>query len=612
MTYTPGTRIAALLSAAGLLLALVLVLAGRAPEAAVAQDEKPAEQPNIVLIESDDQDLASMQFMPLTNKLIGEAGANFPLHISSWPLCCPARATLFTGQYAHNHGVLGNRDAPLGGFKNFKNETAMPVWLENAGYYTAHIGKYLNGYEGSEVGVPPGWTEWHGSKDTYKFYGYQLLEDGELVRYGDPNEDPDNPAQPETYIADVYTDKAVDIIEQRAPEKQPFFLSVGHLAPHSGAPQPNQNSGPSQCVGTAKPAARHLNDLVSAPIPAPPNFNEADTTDKPNVIRRRPPLSDEQLARIARNYRCRMESLLAIDESVGAIIDALRKSGELENTLVIYTSDNGFFHGEHRIPNGKNRVYEEAIKVPLMMRGPGIDRGISVDELTINTDLAATIADYAGADPLVRVDGRSLVKLMDKPRHLFGREVLIEQFSSIGEDGEEDGIQYKAVRTHRYKYVENATGELELYDLELDPYELQNQKDNPAYDKIQIALAKRLDVLRECAAKSCREKPRIQLKIKGEKKVKRDKKGKKVGFKNCFKPNSIRAKVKRKSGETQPVEVTFRVNGKKTGVREAKPFEQRIRPNLLKSGGKRPQITATTMLLDGRGLTLTKETKVCK
>ena len=307
----------------------------------------------------------------------------------------------------------------------------------------------------------------------------------------------------------------------------------------------------------------------------------------------------------------RMESLLSIDEGVAEIVKALRDTGELENTLVIYTSDNGFFHGEHRIPNGKNRVYEEAVKVPLLMRGPGIDPGITVDELTINTDIAATIADYASADPLVRVDGRSLVKLMDEPQHLFGREVLIEQFSSIGEDGEPEGIQYSAVRTQRYKYVENATGELELYDLELDPYELDNQKDNPAYDKIQLALAKRLDVLRDCAGSSCREKPRIELKIKGEKKAKRNDKGKTIGFKSCFKAGSLSAKVKRRNGETQIVEVTFRVEGKKTGVRTAKPFERKLRPSLLKSE-KRPEVSATAMMLDGRGLTLVDDIKVCQ
>ena len=282
MTRTHRTRIAALACALVLLATLVAVLAGRAPEPAAAQGDPAAEAPNIVLIESDDQDLRSMQFMPKTNRLLGEKGATFPVQIASWPLCCPARATLFTGQYAHNHGVLGNRDAPLGGFDRFKNETAMPVWLQNAGYYTAHIGKFLNGYEGSAVGVPPGWSEWHGSKDTYTFYGYKLLEDGELVQYGSRDEDPDNPAQPEMYSTDVYTDKAVKLIEDRAPSRVPFFLSLAYLAPHSGAPQPNNDSGPSQCVGTAKPAVRHLGDLASEPIPAPPNFNEADTTDKPN------------------------------------------------------------------------------------------------------------------------------------------------------------------------------------------------------------------------------------------------------------------------------------------------------------------------------------------
>jgi N-acetylglucosamine-6-sulfatase len=611
MTRTYGTRIAALVGGLVLLASLILLLGRGTPEPAAAQDEPGDAQPNIVLIESDDQDLRSMQFMPKTRALLGDGGATFPVHIASWPLCCPSRATTFTGQYPHNHGVLGNRGTPLGGFDRFNNETAMPVWLQNAGYYTAHIGKFLNGYEGSAVGVPPGWSEWHGSKDTYRFYGYQLLEDGELVQYGDREEDPDNPAQPETYSTDVYSDKAVKLIKERAPEERPFFLSLAYLAPHSGAPQSSNYSGPSVCQGSAKPAVRHLGDLASEPLPTPPNFNEADTTDKPNSIRKRNPMTDEQLARVSRNFRCRMESLLAIDEGVAEIVEALRDTGELKDTLIIYTSDNGFFHGEHRVPNGKNRVYEPSVKVPLLMRGPGIDKGITVDELTVNTDVAATIADFAGADPLVQVDGRSLVELMDEPQHLFGREVLIEQFSSIGEDGEPDGLQYSAVRTHRYKYVENATGELELYDLELDPYELQNQKDNPAYDKVQIAMAKRLDVLRDCAGEACRQQPRVELKIKGERKVKRNAKGKKVGFKNCFRAGSVSAKVKRADGEADIVEVTFRVEGKKAGVRNIKPFERKLRPSLLKAK-KKPAVTATTMMLDGRGITLAEDVKVCR
>ncbi len=589
---------------------IAALLAGAGPSdagAAANRGTVDQQRPNIVLIESDDQTLESMRFMPYTEKLIGERGATFPVNIASWPLCCPSRATLLTGQYPHNHGVLGNKGTPLGGFDRLRSETALPVWMENAGYYTAHIGKYLNGYEESAVGVPLGWSEWHGSKDTYKFYGYKLLEDGELVQYGDPGEDPDNPADPASYSTDVYTDKAVDIIDRQAPSAQPFFLSLAYLAPHSGAPQANNGSGPSVCAGSAKPAIRHLGDLADVPTPMPPNFNEADTTDKPLSIRRRNPLSDEQLALIDAKYHCRSESLLALDEGVKRIVGALRRGGELNNTLIIYTSDNGFFQGEHRVPNGKNRVYEEAAKVPLLIRGPGIPRGVTVDEMGVNTDLAPTIADAAGARQLVEVDGRSLIPLAAHPERLRGREILMEQFSSIGEDGEPTGNQYAAVRTQRYKYVDNSTGEFELYDLELDPYELDNQRKNPAYDEVEAALRKRLKKLRECAGSSCRLKPSVELKLKGKQKRKRNGKG----LKNCFKAGSVTAKLKSGDEQTRLIEVEFRVDGRKTGVAEQSPFETKPRPKMLKDSRK-PLVTATATLLDGRMVTSSERVKICR
>ncbi len=410
-TGRAGRKAAVAVSLALLLIALAHLLGGvGASSAAAAQQAQ--ERPNIVLLESDDQTQEQMRFMPLTEQMIGGRGATFPTNLAVWPLCCPSRATLFTGQYPHNHGVLGNKGAPYGGFQRFNNKTAMPVWLSNAGYYTAHIGKYLNGYEESPIGVPPGWSEWHGSKDTYKYYGYDLFEDNQWVEYGSEQEDPDAPAQPNTYSTDVYTDKAVQIIDQRAPSDQPFFLSVGYLASHGGGPQNRPDGSPATCSKSAKPAVQDLGTLSSQPMPEPPNFNEKNVKDKPAAIRELSPLGSTSIERIQKRYWCRAESLLDLDRGVRTIINELRATGELDNTLVIFTSDNGFFGGEHRIPTGKNRVYEEAVRVPLMMRGPGIPRDETVKEMSANIDLAPTIADVAGATPLVKVDGQ----LTDAPR----------------------------------------------------------------------------------------------------------------------------------------------------------------------------------------------------
>ncbi|MFN8150670.1 MAG: sulfatase [Solirubrobacterales bacterium] len=569
---------------------------GSSGEAGAAQGGNAQERPNIVLLESDDQTQDSMRYMPTVNRVIGEAGATFPTNVTNWPLCCPSRATLQTGQYAHNHDVLGN-SPPLGGFGNLDISNTLPVWLQGAGYYTAHIGKFLNGYESSPVGVPPGWSEWHGSKTTYRFYGYQLLEDGQVNTYGSIDEDPDNPADPASYSTDVYTEKAVDLINRRAPSGTPFFLSVAYLAPHAGGP----NSG--RCAGTAKPAVRHAGAFATEPLPQPPDFNEADVSDKPASIAGRDPLNANQIENATRNYRCRAESLLAIDESVGRIVDALRSAGELRNTLIIYTSDNGFFHGEHRIVTGKNRVYEEAVRVPLLMRGPGVPKGVSVRDLSINADLAPTIADAADAEPGLDEDGVSLLPFAAEPQRAHGRELLIEQYSPDGEDGEPTGTEYQAVRTSRYKYVANATGEIELYDLAADPYELTNLHGRPDYAEAEAALAQRLAALRACAGASCHSRPAMRLELPQPRK--------RHGERRCTPAGRFLAQVENRA-QSRLVRVDFSLEGKRTGSDTKAPFERTIPYGKLRGAKGKAEIEATAELVDGRRLTLHQKVRVCR
>jgi arylsulfatase A-like enzyme len=470
------------------------------------------------------------------------------------------------------------------------------------GYYTAHIGKFLNGYEDSPVGVPPGWSEWHGSKTTYRFYGYQLLENGQIVTYGNPDENPDAPADPAAYSTDVYTDKAVDLIERRAPSPQPFFLSLAYLAPHAGAPNPADPAPPSRCQGTAKPAARHFGALADEPLPRPPNFDEPDISDKPAQLAARPRMTPGQIGRARKNYRCRAESLLAVDEGVGRIVRALRESGELGDTIVIYTSDNGFFHGEHRIPNGKNRVYEEAVRVPLLMRGPGIPRGVGVSDLAINADVPATIADAAGARPDFPLDGVSLLPYADHPDRMHGRELLIEQFSREGEDGEPVGSQYSAVRTTRYKYVENSTGEIELYDLAKDPYELENVHGSPAYGTAERALATRLAALRGCAGRSCHSRPSMKLSLPAERR--------KHGRRCTPAPRGKVRVAVRNHAQSRLISAEFLVGGELVGTRHRPPWRRKL-PIRRLAGGDRADIDVNAELVDGRVLTLHDRVRIC-
>jgi N-acetylglucosamine-6-sulfatase len=573
--------------------AAVSVAGTGAPDRAVAGDQGQ-ERPNVVVIMSDDQTAVSQSVMTRTNALLGDKGATFTNSFVNWPVCCPSRATLLTGQYAHNHQVLGNA-APFGGFERLDTSETLAVWLERAGYHTTHIGKFLNGYENSSVGAPPGWSQWNGTKRTYVFYGEQLFVDGQLATYGSTGEDPDNPAQPETYSTDVFTDLAVETINERTPSGQPFFLSLAYLAPHSGGP----NSG--RCAGSAKPAVRHKGTYDAEPLPAPPSFNEADVSDKPQGIATRPALTANQIANATRNYRCRLESLHAIDEGVERVVQALRAQDELDDTLIVYTADNGFFHGEHRIQTGKNRVYEEAIRVPLLMRGPGVPEGVTVDELAINADISATALDAAGAEAGRAQDGRSLIGLAEHPERRRGRELLIEQFTGDDDGDGQPGVTYTAIRTAHLKYVENGTGELELYDLDADPYELTNLAGDPAYAAAQAALASRLATLRGCAGEGCRVKPGLELRLPAS--VRQD-------GRSCRPAADFVARV-RGGGTDAVAELTFRVGSKLDGRDTARPLEERLRPGLLRAK-RRPEIRAIAEMIDGREFSMQKRVRICR
>jgi N-acetylglucosamine-6-sulfatase len=441
--------------------------------------------PNVLVIETDDQTVESMRVMDNVNSLIGDQGVTFRNSFVNYSLCCPSRATFLTGQYEHNHGVLGN-EPPNGGSPRFESlhaDNNLAVWLQNAGYYTAMIGKFLNRYSNNPP-VPPGWSEWHAAAPNDQgVYSYTLNNNGTLVHYGQA---------PADFKQDVLTGKAVDFVNARAPKAQPFFLWLTYTAPHIGAPDPNPNP-PGDCDGAAKPAPRHAHAFDSEPLPKLPNFNEADVSDKPPKIRNLPRLNADQVTDIQRKYRCELESLLSVDEGVKKIVDALTASGELSNTLLVFTSDNGYFHGEHRIPQDKTRIYEESIRVPLEMRGPGIPRGGSIGALAINADLAPTIVEVANAArPGLVMDGRSLIPVAQNPGIEQGRELLIEEPS------------FKAIRTGRYMYAEYSSGEKELYDLQKDPFELQSRHNDPVYALVKAQLATDLHKLQNCSGSSCR------------------------------------------------------------------------------------------------------------
>jgi arylsulfatase A-like enzyme len=472
------------------LLLTAVIGAGVAGAAGAGPAQAPA-KPNVLVVMTDDQTVESLRVMTNVRALLAAEGTTFANSFASFPLCCPSRSTFLTGQYAHNHTVMGNA-APTGGYEKLDHSNTLPVWLQRAGYRTVHIGKYLNGYgRRSATEIPPGWTEWYGSVDpsTYQFYNYTLNENGRTVRYG---------ADPASYQADVYTRKAVDAVRRLAPGG-PFFLSVAYLAPHSGGPRESDDP---RNLATPVPAPRHRNRFAAEPLPVTPAFNEADVSDKPAGIRSRRVIPPGRVAAITENYRQRLESLLAIDEGLAEVVAALRTAGELDDTLIVFTSDNGFFHGEHRVQSGKVLHYEPSTRVPLILRGPGIPRGAVRGQLVANIDVGPTIVAAASATPGRAMDGRPLQPFARDARLHSARDILLETTG------------YRALRSPRWVYVEHSSNEHELYDLGADPHQLTSLHASAAHAPLKAELATRLAKLRTCAAGVCRQGASLALRVR--------------------------------------------------------------------------------------------------
>jgi len=447
-------------------------------------------RPNVVVIMSDDQTVEEMRVMQQTRSLIGSAGMTFRNSAVTYSLCCPSRATFLTGQYPHNHHVRSNGGTD-GGFEKLDHTNTLAVWLQQAGYVTGHIGKYLNGYgEVDSTWIPPGYTEWYASlgQSAYMYFNYKMNQNGKVVSHGSTTDQ---------YQADFYTRKAVDFITRRgravAAGGKPFFLFVTYLAPHWA--NVGEDHDPTR-IETAVPAPRHVGRFAGQVLPKSPAFNEADMSDKPTSMRSRPLLTSTQKSDLQRAYRSRLEALLAVDEGGGSIIKALQNVGVLQNTLVIYTSDNGWFQGEHRIPFGKILPYEPGVKVPLLIRGPGIAPNQQSSAAVANVDLAPTIVATAGATPRLIMDGRSLWPLLQGQSSWGtppGRYVMVED-SPLGGAA----TVFWSIRQGKYVYTEYNNGDRELYDLNVDSAEVASRHADPAYADVRKRMAEHLAGMKAC------------------------------------------------------------------------------------------------------------------
>jgi N-acetylglucosamine-6-sulfatase len=472
------------------MLAVLALLVGLSVVATAQPPGSPAAArtaPNFVVIVVDDLDSGSVSYMPAVNRLLAERGTTFSRFFATTPLCCPSRASILRGQYAHNHRVLRNtgEDAGFTAFRESGNEsTTITTELDAAGYETALIGKYLNGYasprEESSY-IPPGWDFWVAGvdHDAYSSFNYDLNVNGEVVRHGDHARD---------YMTDVLAAHALDFLDQSAGSKQPFFLYLAPYAPHS----------------PSTPAPRHQGMFGGESAPRTPAFNERNIQDKPDWVQSSR-LSEERIGRIDSSYRDRLESLMAVDEMIDVVVQRLDERGALENTYILFLSDNGYFLGEHRQPHGKDAPYDAASRVPLIARGPGIAEGSSVDKIALNVDLFPTIAELAGISTPPFVDGRSLVPLMMGGERGWRDVALIEGFgkeTESNEGAETSTPPFRALRSEEILYAEYETGERELYNLRKDPHQITNIA-RKAPKSLLRDYSRRLDALAACTGSEC-------------------------------------------------------------------------------------------------------------
>jgi len=470
-------------------------------------------RPNIVLILADDLDRELVGHFPQLQAELGATGTTFSDAFVDVSASGPSRLSLLKSQYPHNTTLVGGTGAS-GVFERAHQlkleQSTVATWLHDAGYRTALVGQYLTGYPGviSPAYVPPGWDTWVSPVGGTPYAGlnYQLNENGRLVRHG---------RNPTDYLEDVLAERASafihSVIGADGRRVRPFFLYLAPYVPH----QP------------ATPAVRYQSLFADVNAPRTSSFNESDVADKPAWLNQAR-LTEALASSIDPFYRRRLQATMSLQDLVFRTIAALVDTKQLDNTYIFFTSDNGFHIGQHRLAPGKQTAYEEDIRVPLVVRGPGVPAGATLPHMVLNTDLAPTFGELARARFGERVDGRSLVPLLGASRPAqedWRHAILVEHepaataasarptptrppagFEPL-DPQDQAGVTrsipaYRAIRTQRYAFVEYDTGEKELYDLDRDPDELESIHAS-AEPALLARLSKMLDDLRRCSGRAC-------------------------------------------------------------------------------------------------------------
>jgi arylsulfatase A-like enzyme len=488
------------------LLCGVLAACGGGGSSGPDREDATSDRPNIVFLLVDDLDEVTTHYwdaMPKTKALIEERGMTFRNMFATDPVCCPARATLLTGMYPHNTRVF-NSEGGLESFRVRASKWTFGVRMQQAGYRTAFLGKYLNGYELAPTYVPPGWDDWFGlaGKLFLTGYNYAANHNGTMERYGHQARD---------YQTDVINTKANEFIDEAAKGDKPFLLTLFPSAPHA----------------PITPARRDKhNQFADDPLPDRKNYDD-DVSDGPTWLREihSEPVDAKHRAAALSQYQNGLGSLIAVDRMVGKIKSHLKRLGKLKNTVFIFSSDNGFSFGSHHVV-GKLVPYEETVRVPLVIAGPGIPHGTN-DDIVAAIDVAPTLYELGRAGDHPDVDGRSLVPLLEGKDPPWRDDLLIEYkappqlalhtFDQVRAAAARGPAQlllvpdYRSIRTKRWQYIEWYSGDehdYELYDMQRDPFQLTNLMADPATAAAHQAdvrrLQPRLDALAACSGPTCR------------------------------------------------------------------------------------------------------------
>jgi N-acetylglucosamine-6-sulfatase len=444
-------------------------------------------RPNIIFILTDDYATNLVDFMP-NLKAMQREGVTFNNYFVSNSLCCPSRATIFTGMLPHNTGVETN-SPPNGGYEAYRDhnnaEKSFSVALQNAGYKTAMMGKFLNGYLPVKHAPLPGWTDWFVAGGGYRNYDYDMNVNGRIVHYGRTEKD---------YLTDVVSARTDSLI--RAWKNQPFFIEIATFTPHA----------------PFTPAPRHKNLFNDVKTPRTPAFNKKADSTSPNWLRQLEQLNEKQIDRLDNIFRDRVRCVMSIDDMLGNIRKVLQETGESDNTYIFFSSDNGYHLGDYSLFQGKQTPFDIDIRVPLIAYGPNVAKGSLQQRIVSNIDLAPTFTALAGAELKGDPDGRDIQQLLrqNQTEKIDWRNFAIIEHRRGSDRNDPDRQEkkdgklpsYTALRFHNLLYVEYETGEIACYDSQKDPYQLKNIAANGLSSALKKKLHEILLAAKKCGGKN--------------------------------------------------------------------------------------------------------------